>query len=194
MCIRDRGIIYAPWEESQRYAPLHSEQLRSNLVMSGLARMESKLGELFKLAETDAQKAIAREIRNRVYSGVLETLDTSTPVVKRTLRDPNEVITKRLKDAKERGEDAVPILEEEYKELLRAHRELRNAQRNEELSSSDNSQLLPIETRIRLQALYRNALDTGYEPKPGEILALQDTIPAELLPLNPQNLGLTKRR
>jgi hypothetical protein len=156
--------------------------------------MEGKLGELFKLAETDAQKAIAREIRNRVYSGVLESLDTLTPVVKRTLKDPNEVITKRLKEAKERNQDAVPILEEEYKELLRAHRELRNAQRNEELSSSDHSQLLPIETRLRLQALYRNALDAGYEPKKGEVLALQDTIPDELLPLNPQNLGLTKRR
>jgi hypothetical protein len=188
------GIIYAPWEESQRHAPLHSEQLRSNLVMSGLVRMEGKLGELFKLAETDAQKAIAREIRNRVYSGVLESLDTLTPVVKRTLKDPNEVITKRLKEAKERNQDAVPILEEEYKELLRAHRELRNTNRSQEARSHANSQLLPIETRLRLQALYRNALDAGYEPKKGEVLALQDTIPDELLPLNPQNLGLTKRR
>lgn len=188
------GIIYAPWEESQRHAPLHSEQLRSNLVMSGLVRMEGKLGELFKLAQTDAQKAIAREIRNRVYSGVLESLDILTPVVKRTLEDPNEAITQRLKDAQARGEDAVPILEEEYKELLHAYRELRNTNRSQEARSHANSQLLPIETRLRLQALYRNALDAGYEPKKGEVLALQDTIPDELLPLNPQNLGLTKRR
>jgi hypothetical protein len=188
------GIIYAPWEESQRDAPLHSEQLRSNLVMAQLVRMEGKLGELFELAETDAQKAIAREIRNRVYSGVLESLDILTPVVKRTLEDPNEAITQRLKDAQARGEDAVPILEEEYKELLHAYRELRNTNRSQEARSHANSQLLPIETRLRLQALYRAALETSYEPRPGEILALQDAIPEKFLPVNLLTVGLSRRK
>jgi hypothetical protein len=188
------GIIYAPWEESQRDAPLHSEQLRSNMLMAQLVRMEGKLGELFQLAETDAQKAIAREIRNRVYSGVLESLDTSTPVVERTLKDPNEVIAKRLKDAQARGEDAVPILDEEYKELLRAYRELRNTNRSQEARSPANSQLLPIETRLRLQSVYRAALETSYEPRPGEILALQDAIPETFLPVNLRTVGLSRRK
>jgi len=188
------GIIYAPWEESQRDAPLHSEQLRSNLVMSGLVRMEGKLGELFKLAQTDAQKAIAREIRNRVYSGVLESLDILTPVVKRTLEDPNEAITQRLKDAQARGEDAVPILEEEYKELLHAYRELRNTNRSQGARSHANSQLLPIETRLRLQSVYRAALETSYEPRPGEILALQDAIPEKFLQVNLRTVGLSRRK
>ena len=188
------GIIYTPWEQSQTEAPLHSERLRSNLVMAGIVRVEGKLGELFELAQTDAQKAIAREIRDRVYLGVIESLDTSTPVVKRTLKDPNEAITQRLKEAQSQGENAMPILEEEYKELLRAYRESKNQNRSQEAQSSDNSQLLPIETRLRLQSVYRAALETSYEPRPREILAVQDAIPEKFLPVNLRTVGLSRRK
>ncbi len=180
------GQIYEPWCPSQADAIRHTEQLRSHMVVANLARLEGKIGNLCALAVSGPQRAIAAELRERGYSAVIEWLDVATPVISRSLRDPNPEITRRIADASDESEIA-DALRSEYRAMLSQHRSFREQEDN-------SSKLHPIETRVRLQSLYRQALASDYEPRPGEILALVDQIPESLVPLQPTTSGLARRR
>lgn len=75
------GIIQTPWNASQDSAAEQIGNLDSALVIAGIKRAEGKLGELFELAQTDIQKAITREIRDKVYFSILESFDTLPPLI-----------------------------------------------------------------------------------------------------------------
>ena len=180
------GQIFQPWRPSQDDAARHTEQLRSHVVVANLARLEGNIGELCGLAASGPQRALAAELRERGYTAVIEWLDVATPVINRSRRDLNPEVTRRIENAVHEGEVS-DILRDEYRTMLSKHRSFR---KQEETSS----QLHPIETRVRLQSLYRHALAREYVPRPGEILALVDQIPASLLPLQPTTSGLAQRR
>lgn len=176
-------VAYNRWDPSQREAYRHSEQIRSKLIMSNLVRIEGKLGRLFELAQTDWQKEIAGEIRDKAYSHIIEYLDAVTPLVKRSVKDGNPQVTEAIRDAERANDErkASSVIESEYYLLLQSHRETRR-EYSEGRIEREVTHLNKIETRARLKGLYMKALEVGYVPRPGQVLALGDEIPETLRP------------
>lgn len=183
------GEAATPWPTSKVNADLATEYSRSFVVMGGLKYNEELLGDIFATASSPDESAIAARTRDIVYQYSLEYLDLAAPVVERVFRDSNKPLGDTIRTLLEAGdtEGARELIRREQLELVKRHRELR-------LETPDsNNTLLPIETRVRLQALYRNAIDKGYQPAPKEILAGRESIPDELSPLNPRTSHLAER-
>lgn len=183
------GDQTTPWTTSKVNAQLPTELSRSFMVMGGLKYNEELLGDIFASARSPEEKAVAQRTRDMVYQYALEYLELASPVVERVFKDSNKLLGDTVRTLLDAGnsEAAQFLIRQEQRELVKRHRELRN-----ETPESDKV-LLPVETRVRLQALYRGALERGYVPASKEVLAARSDIPAELLPLTFKTSHLAER-
>lgn len=104
-------------------------------------------------------------------------------MVKRSVKDANPEVTAAIRRAEGANDEkkAANAIKSEYYSLLKSHRESRR-EHSEGRIEREVTRLNEIETRARLRGLYTKALDVGYIPRPGQVLALDDEIPEALRP------------
>jgi hypothetical protein len=142
--------------QSQEHFAMHSgtgdsipfSQATSASAIATLSYAERKIGDVFALAKTDEEKALAHTLRDRCYSNILQILETIPPVI-----DVQNPETRPEAGSIARGPFTARLLERH-----RAHR----------TTLSDAP--LDVETRYRIADWYKKAIHDGYIPRAGESL------------------------
>jgi hypothetical protein len=162
-------------------------------VFKNLEFSEYGIGEMFEAALSSPfnskQMRLARQIRDGAYESVVELLSLSAPVINRksTYIDPAlHAGFQKIAEGNLSTDGKLKILAnikqralKEVRDNLKTYRDLR---KNTPRHLIDHL-LLPVETEMRLSAVYKNAIDNDYIPRPGEILGTHDVLPPGLAPL-----------
>jgi len=151
-------------------------------IVGSLKYTEGEIGDLFALAgETGgkAEKALARTVRDSQYHTIIEYLNVSAPYFDRSgqnvVRELAEV-PRRFKDPQMSLEDKLRDIEELRKKLERKQHELAAFFDTQ----ADTGWLGSVARRQEVMSVYYEAVRMGYEPAPGEILALRQDAPEAL--------------
>ncbi len=147
--------------------------------------LEEDLGYMFKYAQSDIDRKLARTVCSAVYLTQVELLNASSPFIDRISNESDETVTllsdmilDKNSSFEERKANSTAL--KHYLQVKR--RRLREEFCTQwDLSSfEDRPAFLEIESKPRLMALYLHAAKIGYEPKPGEVLLLHKELPQEL--------------
>ena len=142
--------------------PASWSRVRSKYQLSNLKYNEGEVGNLFAHASTPLEKAVALEAKKEAYAKSIEFLELGSAAVDRFATPDSELSPKD------------PNRTAEIEALV----EKSEAQGAELAAQGKGHEVRPIETRERLVAMYKWALENDdFIPGPGQILVLNP--PAE---------------
>jgi hypothetical protein len=181
-----------PSEREPNLAALHEEHGLSTVPISlmtsyrirrGMDYTESGIPEMFAAATTDAEKALAREIRNGCYETMIEWLNANNPYFDRTAKQILPSIVAAFQEIRSadlrKSERAVRVaaVAVELAELSASLGERFNA----DPARLSTDRLLEVESNERLMSLYLYARKQDYIPKVGSgPVGLLTELPEEL--------------
>lgn len=142
----------------------------SRWMMKFFEHREKDLGNLFAASSTPMEFALAERWRDYIYQSISTFLEKAPTVIDRTAP----------KDEPPAGKSAAR--QTHINALTQRHRAARTAMAVDDTRDDKRggNSLLNVETRYRLMSLYRKAIEVGYIPKSGEVLAKSKTLPPDL--------------
>ncbi|RMG39463.1 MAG: hypothetical protein D6719_13270 [Candidatus Dadabacteria bacterium] len=168
-----------PWryDEPEKELTLPLSLAESARMTGSLKYVEGEVGHVLALAETEAEKALAEAVRRAQYETIIEMLNASSPVIDLSSDRSHPVVTRLVGSLKDPG-----MRFDVKRERVQLAGALIKELQLELMTKLDTSgeEFGPVVTRERLMDLYYHALQSGYHPKPGEILALNKELPEEL--------------
>jgi hypothetical protein len=191
-----RKHLFSP--ETTKVALAHEEPSRSDLdsvpmrymssyrLIKNVNYIEKEIPQLFTHAESRPEQALAHALRDAAYQSQIEWFSIGRPVVDRTCKAESEKLvhlTKRYGEVGSSEEQQNQRAELTRFLALQLHKDSQLFQRrqaNEGADSLTPASLRPIESRIRIIALYDEALRVSYEPTSQIPLMLMPEVPSAL--------------
>ncbi len=181
-----------PSEREQSLAAMRSENGTSTVPISlmtsfrirkGMDYTESGIPEMFAAVTTEAERALARQIRDGCYETIIEWLNANNPYFDRTATKIPEDVVAAFKEIRHadlrRSERTELIAAVTYR--LQALSDSLGDRFNNNPARFSSANLLDIESNERLMSLYLQARKVDYVPKLGSgPVGLLRELPPEL--------------
>jgi|688.fasta_scaffold93015_2 hypothetical protein len=162
------------------------QYVSSRRFLNNVKYIEKELPRLFQYASSPEEKSLAGALRDAAYQTQIEWFSISRNFIDRT---PTSELSHLVKLQTQLGSadshsEKIAILRDLERLLdlqIMKDRELfRKGHSRAKEDPRSVSQLLSVESRGRIVALYQEALHQGFEPKSETPLLLLDEVPAEL--------------
>ncbi|MFM1847256.1 MAG: hypothetical protein RL417_730 [Pseudomonadota bacterium] len=177
----DRTIEALRAERGSTTVPI--SLMTSYRIRRGMDYTESGIPEMFHAAQTDAERALAREIRDACYETMIEWLNANNPYFDRTAtKMPEDVVIAfhEIRNADLRRSERVEKIVALTERLAEISTSLSERFLKDPANASTR-RLLDVESNERLMSLYLHARKVDYIPELGAgPVGLLNELPPEL--------------